>query len=438
MKPIELDEIKVMNDVYNQNPVNTVVRHALTNQELAQAALVNEAQDSVKDSFSCKIDTQKVTYQMQSGRCWLFAACNVLREIVKKKTNVEYAELSQNYLAFWDKFEKVNFFLESVIELKDKDFDDRTLNWVLKGGIGDGGQWDMFVALVKKYGVVPKDIMPETYQSSHTRDMNKLLNRRLRRFAYELSKVTSDDEVAALKATVVQEVYTYLCSCFGVPPTTFTYDFVDKDGNHTVDKDLTPLSFYDKYVGLNLDEYVSIINAPTDDKPYYRLFTVEYLGNVVNHPVQYLNLPMDEFKQMVVDQLKSGEVVWFGSDCGNYGNRVVGYWDPLNYDYTSMFGIDFKIDKAVSLQVADSAMNHAMVLTGVNLVDDKPNRWRIENSWGKDPGHEGYFVASDVWFDQYVYQAVVHKDALSDKAKAAFTQDTISLKPWDPMGTLAD
>ena len=436
MNEITLETLHQYQSDYMNDSVQRAVRRALYQAPLFQAASVQENEGNMQHHFSVDIKTMEATSQGQSGRCWIFAGMNVLREIAAKKLNLEKFELSQNYIAFYDKLEKINFMMESIIELKENDWDERTLAWVLSTGIQDGGQWDMICAVIKKYGVVPQSVFPDSFQARNTRDMNKLINRRIRRFAYEVK--IAPEKAEDLKKTALKEMYGFLCTCFGVPPQTFSFDVVDKDGKYYRDDHLTPHSFYDKYVGVNLDDYVSIIHSPTVDKPYYQTFTVQHLGNVANVPVTYLNLPLDEFKKCVISQLKAQEIVWFGSDCGNYIDRPHGVWDESNFDLESLFGIDFTIDKDVSLYTWDSAMNHAMVLTGVNLIDNVPDKWKIENSWGKENGHNGYYCASDSWFDSYVYQAVVHKKYLNSEASATLNKEAILLNPWDPMGTLAD
>ncbi len=436
MKEIGLDFLSQIHSDYMKDPLQRAVRRALYQAPLFQAASVQENEGNMQHHFSVDIKTMEATSQGQSGRCWIFAGMNVLREIAAKKLNLENFELSQNYIAFYDKLEKINFMMESIIELKENDWDERTLAWVLSTGIQDGGQWDMLCAVIKKYGVVPQSVFPDAYQARNTRDMNKLINRRIRRFAYEVKQ--TPEKADELKETALTELYGFLCTCFGVPPQTFSFDVMDKDGHYYRDDNLTPHSFYDKYVGINLDDYISIIHSPTVDKPYYQTFTVKHLGNVADAPVSYLNLPLDEFKKCVISQLKDKEIVWFGSDCGNYIDRPHGVWDASNFDLMGLFSIDFTIEKDVSLYTWDSAMNHAMVLTGVNLVNDLPDKWKIENSWGKENGHNGYYCASDAWFDSYVYQAVVHKKYLSEEALSALNKESVLLNPWDPMGTLAD
>ena len=442
-KAVELQQLETFQQKYEGDALQKAMRHALNKNAISAIANVETAYPKNKFHFSIDIPTMKVANQQASGRCWLFAGLNVLREIVAKKCHMEQFELSQNYAAFYDKFEKINYFLESVIDLKDRPTDDRTLNWVLKTGVQDGGQWDMLVSVIKKYGVVPQSAMDETYQSSHTRDMNGLINTKLRQYACKIQKMyqegKTDAEIHVAKDEMLETMYGFLCSCFGVPPKTFDFEYVDDKKNYHVEKNMTPQSFYEKYVGNVLDDYVSIINAPTKDKPFHEVFTVKYLGNVVGGtPIRYLNLEINEFKQAVLAQLKEGEIVWFGSDCGKFSNRETGIWDDQAFDYETAFGMDFEMTKEEMLDYGHSAMNHAMVITGVNLDNDAPTKWKIENSWGEGAGNKGYFLMSDSWFDRFVYQAVVNKKYLKDEWIQKLEGDPIELNPWDPMGSLAD
>lgn len=423
---------------YENDRLAKVARHALQNTDIPQAAGVQEATGNLKNRFSVDIPTLPVANQKQSGRCWIFSGLNVLREKTAKKCNLESFEFSQNYTAFYDKLEKANFYLESVIELRKNEWDERTLFFLNQMAIQDGGQWDMLTANIKKYGLVPQDVMPETYSSSHTHALNALLSRRLRKFTVAVRELKDENKILALKEETLRDVYSMLCSSFGVPPTEFTFEYVDKDKKYHAESGLTPQTFYEKYVGVNFDNYISLINSPREETPFYDTFTVKYLGSVVGHPVKYLNVPMEVFKQAVIDQLKDGEVVWFGSDCGKFGDRKGGTWAPEMFDYESLFGVDFSMSKTNALYSGESAMNHAMVITGVNLENGHSTKWKIENSWGEDIANKGYFVASDVWFDEYVYQAVVDRKYLSKEVAAAADKEPKKLEPWDPMGTLAD
>lgn len=441
--PITTEQLKVFSAQYNADPVRKLATAALSKSEMADVAYISSGANTMHPKFSIEIKTLPATAQKKSGRCWLFASLNVLREKIAKEKNLADFELSQSYAAFWDKFERANYFMECIIDTADRPADDRTVKHILDTGVHDGGQWDMFVNIAEKYGVVPKDVMGETAQSSNSRDMNRLLNRSLKNAAVHIREMMKAGvpmkEVDAYKVSVLGKVYGFLCSCYGEPPQRFDFEYVDKDGAYHIEKDYTPQSFFDKYIGRDLENTVSIINAPTDDKPYYRTYTVSMLGNIIGgKDVKYLNLPMSEFKELVIKQLQSGNVVWFGSDVGNFGCRAEGLWDNNTFDYELLSGLDLEISKKDGLDYWFSAMNHAMVITGVNLDENGlPTRWKIENSWGGDSGHNGYYVCSDTWFDQYVYQAVVTKDILGDKV-SLLEQKPIVLNPWDPMGSLAD
>lgn len=436
-KEIQMNTLNQYETNYQNDKQAKAMRRALAKNELDSIAFVSESTANTKCQFSIDIPTLKVANQQASGRCWLFAGLNIVREEVAKKCELEEFELSQNYVSFYDKLEKINYMMETCIELKDRPADDRTLTWVLQTGVQDGGQWDMLVSVIQKYGVVPQSVMPETYQSNHTRTMNQLINTKMRQFCAKIRHL-SDEEIQALKEKTLEEMYGLLCTCFGVPPKTFDFEYVDKHSNCHCVKDLDPHTFYEKYVGIDLNDYISIINAPTKDKPFNHIFTVTYLGNVVGgNPICYLNLELNEFKTLVLKQLQHKELVWFGCDCGKDGDRQLGIWDDQAYDYQSAFNIDFSMSKEDMLDYRQAAMNHAMVFTGVNVEEDHPTKWKVENTWGDDKANKGYYVMSDTWFDRYVFQAVVNKKYLSQAQLELLNSEVIALNPWDPMGTLA-
>ena len=442
MTPITDNQLRDFSAHYQQDPKRQLATLALSQSELNSVAFQSKGAYAMRQKFSVDIPTLAVTDQKSSGRCWLFAATNVLRERIAAARNLEQFELSQSYLAFYDKFERANYFLESMIETASLPADDRTVTHILATGVHDGGQWDMFVNIVRKYGLVPKDVYGETAQTGNTRQMNAQLNRALKVAAVKLRAMVAAGEdgsaVQAEKTRTLDAVYGFLCSCYGEPPKAFDFEYVDKDKAYHIEKDLTPLTFAERYTGDLLERMVSIINAPTKDKPYHRMFTVKYLGNVVGGmPVRHLNLTMEEFKAAIIAQLRDGKVVWFGSDVAHFGERKLGIWDDQCFDFGLLTGLDLAMSKADALDYGLSAMNHAMVITGVNLEDGKPTRWKIENSWGEKNGEKGYYVCSDSWFDQYVYQAAVEKEYLGELAGLT-GQTPIELDPWDPMGTLAD
>lgn len=443
-KPVTVQNLDDFQKVYDQSPVLRAMSNALTENAVSDVVSVHGSRSADQFHFSVEIPTLPAANQKSSGRCWIFAGLNVLREKIAKKYDLEEFELSQNYVAFWDKFEKINYMLESIIDLADRSTDDRVLCWVLQTGIQDGGQWDMLVNVIQKYGLVPKSAMEETFQSSNTGRMNHLINRRMSIYASVIQKRyregASHEELERVKEQMLQEMYGFLCANFGVPPKSFDFEYTNKDKAYGIVRNLTPLQFLHEYVEGALDEYVSIINAPTQDKPFHRTYTVDYLGNVVGgRDVLYLNLEMDSLKELIVKQLQNQEVVWFGSDVSYEGNRKNGIWDDQAFDYDTAFGMSFDLTKEEGLEYWRSAMNHAMVITGVNLDENgKPNRWKIENSWGDENGHKGYYLMSDTWFDHYVYQAVINKKYLTSQQMEELAQEPQHLNPWDPMGSLAD
>ena len=298
----------------------------------------------------------------------------------------------------------------------------------------------MLVAIIQKYGIVPKTIMPETNSSSSSRELNTYLNKKLRKDALTLRTLihngASEKEVETRKVELLQEIYNLLSTSLGTPPAEFDYSYYDTDGNYHLEQGLTPTSFYDKYIGTDLNDYVSIINAPTKDKPYNQVYTVDMLGNVVGgKEVRHLNVDIETFKQLAIDQLKDGESVWFGCDVGQSSTRDTGIMATDIYSVEDTLDINYTMSKAERLDYGESLMTHAMVLTGVNLINDKPTKWKVENSWGDKVGTKGYFVMSDDWMSEYTYQVVINKKYLSYDLKKIVEQDNVTvLAPWDPMG----
>ena len=433
-------QLEELSDAYLRNEKARVVRNALTENDIAVISKTLSGKAENPNLFSIDIKTLPVCDQMQSGRCWLFSSLTILREMMAKKYKIkDQFEFSQNYLAFYDKLEKINYFLETIIAEAETPLNSEMMRYLLQVAIGDGGQWDMMVALVKKYGLCPKTAMPETYQSSHTFRMNGLINTRLRKFAHDIKKAEKK-EIPAMKEACLKECYGLLCDCFGVPPKSFTFEYYDEKDKYHAHSGVTPLELYKDYLQTDLDDYIGIINGPTEDKPFYQTYTVKYLGNVAGteNEVFFLNLPMKDFKDLILKQLKDNEIVWFGCDCGKDGDRKNGLWDDQSFDYEHTFDMDLSMNKQQMLDTRESAMNHAMVLTGVNLVKNKPTRWKIENSWGDKVADKGYYTCSDTWFDKYVFEAVVNRKYLNKKQQAAAKKKPVVLDPWDPFGSLAD
>jgi bleomycin hydrolase len=442
---ISSEFLKKCENSFDKDAKNLVAMNAVCKNGILESATSYNSGLTMRHEYSVNIleKDEEITNQKQSGRCWMFASLNTMRFQVMKNLNLGTFELSQAYPLFYDKLEKSNYFLESILDTLDEPTNGRLIAFLLSSPLGDGGQWDMFCNLTEKYGVVPKDIMPESNASSSTRYLVSTLTEKLREDACILRKESKNGakktSLRAMKDQMMSDIYKMLCISLGKPPLKFTFEVRDKDGKFIRDTDITPQEFFKKYVKMDLSQYVSLINAPTDDKPYFNTYTVKFLGNVKEgRPVKYLNLPIEDLKKAAISQLKSGEPVWFGCDVGQRSTRDNGIMDQSTVDYENLFGVKFGMNKAERLDYGESLMTHAMVFHGVNIdKDGKPDRWRVENSWGKDAGKDGYYIMSDKWFDEYMYQIVVNKKFLTKKELSALEKKPIELEPWDPMGSLA-
>ena len=443
MYSLEQDFTDKLYAAYEANPKFAAMENAISHNGLLTSLEKRNSAVENTPVFSLDLTKDKVSDQKASGRCWMFAALNTFRHKMIAGFQLEDFELSQAHTFFWDKYEKSNWFLEQVLSTADQELTSRKVKFLLDTPQQDGGQWDMVVSLFEKYGVVPKSVYPESISSSDSRELNQILNKLLRQDAQILRELVAEGansaELQGKKEELLQEVFNFLAMNLGLPPRQFDFSYRDKDNHFHSENDLTPLTFYQKYVDLKLDDYVSIINAPTADKPYGRSYTVEMLGNVVgSKPVRYLNVEMDRLKELAIAQMQAGETVWFGSDVGQSSNRKAGVMADGMHDFTASMDIRLTQDKAGRLDYSESLMTHAMVLTGVDLDENgKAKKWKVENSWGEKVGNKGYFVASDAWMDEYTYQIVVRKEFLTAAELAVYEAEPLVLAPWDPMGALA-
>ncbi|KRN29179.1 aminopeptidase C [Lactobacillus selangorensis] len=444
-RAISADNIAQFQKDYEAVPQADVIRRSVMNNGINATAENMDAKIENDPVFSLELDTGAVANQKQSGRCWMFAALNTMRHDIQANFKIKDFELSQNYTNFWDKFEKSNYFFENVLATADQAIDSREVAFLMATPQQDGGQWDMLCALIEKYGIVPKSVMPETKSSENSADLNSTLNLLLRKDALTLRQMVadqkSDADIQSTRDGMLNDIYRVLVYSLGEPPVKFDFEYRDTDKKYHIDQNMTPMSFYHKYVNWDLKKYVSLINSPTKDKPYNHLYTVKMLGNVVGgREVRHLNVDIDTLKQLAIKQLQAGETVWFGSDVGQSSDRKAGIMATDVYDKSALFGTDLNMDKGDRLDYGESMMTHAMVITGVDLVEGKPTKWKVENSWGDKVGEKGYFVMSDAWLDQFVYQMVINMDYLPDNLKQVekdeYDHPTL-LAPWDPMGALA-
>ena len=437
-KNISLSTIKTFKNKFLKNKKNTALRNALIKNDLANVALNWENFSQINHNFSNLIKKElPATNQMASGRCWGFAGLNLMRLQVVDSLDLNIFEFSQNYFMFWDKLEKANYFLENIIKSRDESYESRLITHLLKAPVQDGGQWDMFVNLINKYGAVPKDVMPETNHSSKSGAMNYILTHKLREFASILRKKPAKNS-AALKKEMMETIYNLLAMFLGQPPDKINWSTRNKDNRHIVISDMTPIDFCKKYADINIKDKVCLIHAPMSNKKFNTMYTVEYLGNVVEGQIiKYLNVDIKELKKSTMDSIKNNEAVWFGCDVGKRFNRDMGILDMGIYDYENVFQTSFKMNKQTRLEYGDSEMTHAMLLTGVDIKKRNSTKWKIENSWGTKSGNQGYMMMTDEWFDEYTYEVVIDKKYLNKKLLKYLDMEPITLAPWDPMGALA-
>ncbi len=439
---LSTEHISGFSDDFAADPRNRLMQNTVTQRDVNEVALDRGIVTDATHTFSTLLDDWTPTQQGNSGRCWLFSGLNLFRVDTMKSLDVRQFEFSQNYMMFWDKVERANFVLESVIETADRPIDDRIVQHLMLAPVEDAGQWDMFVNLVDKYGVVPKETMPETESSGSTRNMNSMLYYQVRQGAAKIRSLYQDeagpDAMRQAKMDTLKAVYRILCIHLGNPPPVLDWQWRDRDGEFHRDGELTPLDFAKRYISTDYRDMVCLVNDPRPDHPYFQTYTISYLGNVVGaRSVRYLNVPVEVMKDITLRQLLDGRPVWMGCDTGKQNHGKLGLWDANLFDYEAVYGSEFGMDKAMRLEYGQTQMTHAMLFTGVDVVEGKPRRWRVENSYGNKVGDKGFFLMNDSWYDEHMFEIATPSHYLSPDLSKALETEPIPLPPWDPMGALA-
>jgi bleomycin hydrolase len=407
-------------------------RNALTQVDGQKVSLDWQKLTSVDEYFSNKLRAEAITDQKSSGRCWMFSALNMFRRAAAQQLKSKDIEFSQSYLFFYDKLEKSNVFLEAIIRSKEKPYTDRLVEWLMRNPVQDGGNWLGFIELVKKYGVVPKQIMPETFSSSNSGGVNRVLGLRLKKAALAIRDAQSDAEIVKLKHQALKDVYRILALSFGIPPTTFQWRYELNDSTLTGLSAYTPQQFYHEVVKDVLDDYLALYSIPT--LPFDKKYRIELDKAVEDRPdMFFVNCSLETLKQLSKTVLLDSQPVWFGCDVGQESSTENGLMVPGINDYASLYGMDLSLSRKELFETYSSIPTHNMVFTGVDVAGGKPVKWLVENSWGDKSGKKGMLLMLDEWFDRYVQVVVVQKRYIPADLLAVFSTEATVLPPWDPM-----
>ena len=414
------------------------LRNALAGTSINQLALAAENPALTDTYFSNEVPSKGVTDQKSSGRCWLFTGLNVFRARMIKKYELGKFEFSQSYCFFYDQLEKANLFLQATIDNAKKPMDDKTVEWLFKNPLSDGGTFCGVQDVVTKYGLVPAEVMPESFAANNTSRMSDLIALKLREYGLALrAAVAKGEKPAALqkrKTEMLTTVYRMLTICLGTPPAEFTWTRKDAYGKPVETKTYTPLSFYETYVGDDLkNNYIMVMNDPA--RPYHKTYTIEYDRHSYDGcQWTYVNLPMDEIKPLAIASIKDSTMLYFSCDVGKCYNSKTGILSLGNYNYADLFGTDFPMNKADRIRTFASASSHAMTLMAVDLdAEGKPTKWKVENSWGPSAGYQGHIIMTDEWFDEYMFRLVVDKKYVPASVLDLLKQKPTVLPAWDPL-----
>ena len=417
---------------YEGNAADKALRNALNSTPINVLAASAEKIAMMDTHFSDEVLTKGRTDQKSSGRCWLFTGLNVLRSKMIQKYDLGAFTFSQNYLFFYDQLEKANLFLQAVIDTRALPMSDRKVDWLFSNPIGDGGQFTGVSNLIMKYGVVPADAMPETLSANSTSQMNVQIKTKLREDGLRLRDAKAKD-LQPMKVQMLGEIYRMLALCLGVPPKEFTWARYDAKGNFVSEKSYTPKSFYQEFIGDDLENnYIMVMNNPAVE--YGKVYEIEYDRHVYDgQNWVYLNLPIEKIKEMAIASIKDNTALYFSCDVGKFLDRNRGIADVENFDYESLMGVSFGMDKRERILTHASGSTHAMTLIAVDLKDGKPQKWMVENSWGADSGYKGNIIMTDKWFDEYMFRLVIEKKYVPADVMALMNQTPVMLPSWDPM-----
>ena len=432
---ISEDMLNELRAGYTATEAQKAARNALAVNPISELSVNADNLAMIDTHFSHRVKTKGITDQQQSGRCWLFTGLNVLRAKMIDEQGLPYMEFSQNYLFFYDQLEKCNLFLQGVIDTRHLPMDDRQVEWLFKNPLNDGGQFTGVSNLVMKYGVVPAEVMPENYQSNNTAAMSSLLKLKLREFGLQLRNQKDRRAPVALKAEMLTEIYSMLARCLGVPPTEFEWSRQDANGNIVETKRYTPKSFYEEYFGgMDLEkDFVMIMNDPS--REYHKVYEIEYDRHVYDGDNWlYLNLPIDEVKALAIASIKDNTAMYFSCDVGKFLDSKAGVLDMERFDYESLMGVEFGMNKEERVRTFASGSSHAMTLIAVDLDDEgNAKKWMVENSWGASKGYQGNLIMTDEWFEEYMFRVVVDRKYIPAETLKLLEQKPIMLPSWDPM-----
>lgn len=435
---ISAEMMQQIRQAYQNTPQDKAIRNALAGTRINVLALNQENLPNFDTYFSHKVESKGITDQQSSGRCWLFTGLNVMRAKLMAEFQTGEFTFSPNYCFFFDQLEKANLFLQGVIDTGKKPMDDRMVEWLFKNPLSDGGQFTGISDIIGKYGVVPQEVMPETYSSNNTAQMAMLLKTKLREFGLALreqvNKGAKAAELEKSKTEMLGTIYRMLALNLGEPPTKFTWTRKDAKGKPVSTKDYTPLSFYEEYVGADLTgNYVMLMNDPT--REYYKCYDIDFDRHRYDgRNWTYVNLPIEDIKEMAIASIKDSTMMYFSCDVGKFLDSKRGLLDPNNFDYESLMGTTFDMDKKQRVQTFASGSSHAMTLMAVDLDENgKPKKWMVENSWGPTNGHKGHLIMTDEWFNEYMFRLVVEKKYVPTKVLDILKQKPIRLPAWDPM-----